>query len=173
MNHSMLVINCLTSITLLMLAACQPLPVAGNSALNSIDAGMTVVLNQDLVIPPGQARVYIQHGVTVNTANIDRYQPWCDVEVNTLHTSATIIHADSFRILKKVNERSGLMDGSAFSAMGSPLEEFTTILYLKSEQQPDVLRLSCTQRRGSRMQTYLKPTNIQSTLGKLILIKSQ
>jgi hypothetical protein len=163
--------------TLMLMSACQQNPVTAEpsqqASLASIAAGADLVLNHDLVMPPNRARIYIQHGVTTDSSKIDRYQPWCEFEVKTLRESSAIIHADTFQIQKIVNERSGLLDGSALSAMGNPLEEFSTVLYLVSAQQPDVLRLTCVQRRGSRMQTYLKPEDIQSALGNIININSK
>lgn len=138
--------------------------------LHVLPADSVLVLQQDLVMPPAKARVYFQHGTQVNLSDIDKYQSWCEFEVKTLAEKPQKIHADNFQIKKLVNERSGLLDGTGPGSMSNTLEEFSTVLYLQSANQPDVFRLACLRRKGTRMQTYLNLNDMQSALGNLITL---
>lgn len=158
----------------LALMACQPTAVSidinKQSYLNAVPAGSELVLQHDIVVPAGVAHVSFQYGKQLDTLKIDKYQPWCEFEIKTLAGKPQTIHADSFAIQKLVNQRSGLLDGAGFGSMANTLEEFSTVLYLQSASQPDVMRLSCLWRRGSRMQTYLRLGDIQSALGDIFTL---
>jgi hypothetical protein len=156
------------------LMACQPTAVSidinQQSYLNTVPAGSELVLQHDIVVPAGVAHVSFQYGKQLDTLKIDKYQPWCEFEIKTLAGKPQAIHADNFAIQKLVNQRSGLLDGAGFGSMANTLEEFSTVLYLQSASQPDVMRLSCLWRRGTRMQTYLRLGDIQSALGDIFTL---
>jgi hypothetical protein len=156
----------------LLLMACQhtaiSIDVNNQPYLNAIPAGSELVLQRDLVVPAKMVRVYLQYGKQHELSGLDKYQPWCELEIKTLDDRPQTINADSFAILKLVNQRSGLLDGAGLGSISNTLEEFSTVLYLQSMRQPDVMRLSCLWRRGTRMQTYLRLADIQSALGDIV-----
>lgn len=156
------------------LSACQQthvsIDVSKQTYLHEIAVESILVLNQDIQISPSNARIYFQHGAQVDSPNIDKYQAWCEFEVRTLSDKSETIRAGDFHIHKLVNERSGLLDGMVSGFMSNTLEEFSTLFYLRSANQPDVFRLTCLRRKGTRMKTYLTLKDMQAALGNIITL---
>ena len=83
------------------LYACQSTALKpGEQSLNHIPASSLLTLNKPLVIPAQLARVYLQAGHIVTTGELNRYNPFCNLEVNTLHSTPVTISPDTFTITR-------------------------------------------------------------------------
>lgn len=142
----------------LLLCACQT-SYRGNvdSPYYLVPVGSTLVQNQDVVIPPHRAGVFMQGGRVLPLSQVNQYYPYCKFEVLTLGDSARIVRPDAYVIKKVVQEiapsvDAGLIRLAALSVGigihagmddGASMETYATRLYLRSDKQPDVYRLSC------------------------------
>ena len=137
-----------------LLAACQSAPPRAYSGVHHL------VLSQPVPIAPGTARTFFQHGRQLPYEAVDWYAPWCALEVRTLQPTARTVRPDRFIITRvgldemEVALRPGLQlaalwKGGAWLALGESARPQTmdaVHLYLHSDRQPDVLRLTCAGR---------------------------
>lgn len=127
-----------------------------------IQQGETFELKQPLSMAGGQARIYIQHG-QVTGSGFDRFEPHCRLETRDLNPQGATIQPDSFAISKvRIGEEAvanqskhqtdriyaSLLVGQAMANdSDNDSNRVPTMdlvhLYLHSEKQPDVLRLTC------------------------------
>lgn len=146
----------------LVLAGCQGevRQVAYSPAAVHALKGTELVLHQALQVAPGKARVFIQEGAVPQARNpylrgpVDQYRPHCAFEIESVDHAGVTIHPDSFRIravqesIQKVVSRSplhvaGLQLAIGLDSVGSGSYHQGYHLWLDSERQPDVRRLSC------------------------------
>lgn len=123
--------------------------------------GATLVLNREILVPAGRARVFIQDGGTSAgghsrvSGSFDHYRPHCGLEVRHVDHAGFTIRPDEFRItrvqgtLQQVVSRaplrvaglslvSGGMDGDGSAAYHEGYH-----FWLMSATQPEVRRMSC------------------------------
>ena len=118
--------------------------------------GSTLVLLRDLEVPPGMARVHIQHGRVVSESEVDEFEAYCQFMTRDLSTARQPIRieADRFPIVNAWLRRySVALDtlsasvGAIVSApddVGGPSKmTLANDLELASPRQPGVYRLSC------------------------------
>ena len=134
--------------------------------------GSLLILNKDVTIPANHARVIIQNGRILSRRDVDQYYPFCEFEILTLSESDQVIHPDQFKI-HKLDKR---MDTSsqpvmyaslADSQFDRPLIAYNTVMYLSSDKQPDVYRMSCMYWTDDSMATHLTQNQINATLGDI------
>jgi len=137
-----------------LLAACQSAPTRPYAAVNRF------ILEQPVQVAPGTTRVFFQQGEARPYEAVDWYTPWCALEVRTLKETWRTVAADTFAITRveldelEVAVRPGLQlaarwNGAgalALAAQAPPLTMDAVHLYLHSDRQPDVLRLTCAGR---------------------------
>ena len=164
----------LVCMTMLMVA-CSTAPVdAENSPFYNIPVGTSVVLHQALTIPADKAAVFIQNGEVKSFRDIDKYYPHCKFEVSTIKQTKQIIQPDTFIIQKSTTEEHVKVQQSMFRHVamdggdGPAFIEMYRHMYLRSEQQPDVLRLSCGIWAISPNYYQLTLKEMRHTLGNLI-----
>ena len=168
---------CITSLTL----ACAVGPQdPEHSPYYKIPVASSLVLHRDLSIPANQAAVFIQNGEVKNFKDIDKYYPYCKFEVRTIMQNNQTIKADTFIIHRSTTDetivqkpqsvfrRVSMDDGGG----GPSFIEMFRIMYLRSEQQPDVLRLSCGHRAISPNYDHLTVSEVRQALGKLMTLKA-
>lgn len=143
---------CLWVLSLFALASCA-LPVADEgSPYFRLPVGATVVLGQDLPVPAGHARVFLQVGKVVAKTRLDIYRPHCDFEQRAVSDGTAVIRADRFRITAVdsgedlVVQREGLMHTGW--EMRGEFDGVTLVnpyirYRLSSPGQPQVLLLTC------------------------------
>jgi len=117
-----------------------------------IVAGSRITLHQELVIPANQVRLFLQRG-QVLTNNFDQYYPHCNFEIRTLSDHAWSIVPDEFLVtrVRQGFEEVVSLKPIKVAALGAtalyyavyPMVSRYIHLYLASERQPDVMRLTC------------------------------
>jgi hypothetical protein len=155
----------LTLITAFTLSACNTQP---PKSLMDIQAGETFVLETPITIRANHSRSFIQNGVLTG-GSFNRREPHCRIEVLTLSEQPQIVQPEDFNITHvNIDEEmialrnlpiqlamndsmnaTTMTDASApqLLAMGgdeSPETMDLVHLYLKSKQQPNVYRLTCS-----------------------------
>ena len=167
-----------------LLSACNYIDTKNESThFYTIPEGSRLILNQPLTIEPEYASVLFQNGKQITNANIDIYKANCSFETYTLSKTKTIIQPDTFLITKVVDEMLSVsleqlkfarldfsMDGTLF-AEGPSNYNYTTTMYLKSEKQPDVLRMSCTHWESILYDRYLTTEQVRQALGVVFTLK--
>lgn len=136
-----------------MLQSCGPMTVrdARTGAWVPMQAAVLDV-HRDIVIPGGHTRAFFQNGAPV--PHINEFQPFCQLEVNTLKEQARSVHPDRFtvtrvgRSIKEVVEARPVMlamlGGFALTHDDGPSRVTQMFsLRLHSERQPDVRGLAC------------------------------
>lgn len=122
--------------------------------------GATLVLNQEVVVPAGRARVFIQDGGasvggrSLIGGSFDQYRPHCGLEIRSIDHTGHPIRPDEFQItqvqgsLQEVVLRAPLKVASLGLAGGMDDGGSTAYhegyhFWLRSPTQPEVRRLSC------------------------------
>lgn len=152
----------------LFLGACAPAKVRDESMDAYVDlVGGSVVLNRALTVPPGSARVFLQRGEVVAKQDLHLYTPSCDFEVYDVLEADQVIEPDRFAITRAgVGMREWVLQGPVYLAAasgaiglgggmnwvarddGAPMVMYTWEMQLRSERQPNVLKLTCRGEMG-------------------------
>jgi hypothetical protein len=152
-------------------------PVDSSSPYYRLPVGSKVVLKQDLAVPPGRTRLFLQQGQTMMLGDFDRYLANCNFEISSLSEASQTIQSQQFTVSKvedlmvevvqQDSQQLFLKVGMDDSA--TPMVTRGYHFWLSSAHQSDVIRLSC---RGAfdDMWAALPPTleEIRHAVGDLI-----
>ena len=171
--------NMLVFLISLMLTACtQTVVPKFDSPYYKIPLGSILVLHQSLTIPPNQARVIIQNGRLISRRDRDQYYPYCEFEIRTLSESEQVILPDRFRIHKLWKHMDTSRQQVMYASVGlmladnnDPLVAYNTIMFLSSDKQPDVYRMSCMYWTDDPLDQHLSVNQINKTLGDILSIE--
>jgi hypothetical protein len=143
--------------------------------------GSRLVLGSALEIPANWATVRLQFGKTAAFGHVQEQEPHCILEVSTVLEQPQRIEPDTFaitRVQRSISELAvvpGLFIRTAFADDAKPTQMFyKTILTLKSERQPGVLRLICQSDRyaaGAGIPSHLTVSEIRQALGGIFTLK--
>lgn len=175
----------------LFLLACQGTVVRDEDSPHYIvPAGSALVLQERLEIPPRAASIHIQNGKAMPYKLVNRYYPHCKFEMWSITEEARFVEPDRF-IVERV-KRDWEFIGQGFgkpvriaangelrwagvefggSEGGPAFEIDATELFLRSEKQPDVYRLTCSQWSDVRAARHVTVSEIRQTLGPLFLLE--
>lgn len=154
-----------------LVAGCGPVPRDENYVYYHPPVGTQVTVHKTLDIPPGRARVFLQNGQIVAYTARNQYYPNCEFEINTVDDTVRQIQPDTFRVNRVQIKRDqvaqsrpvqvagvGIGIGMGIGDIGSTNIMWVVEMYLKSAQQPDVLRLTC--RGGEDRPSDAEPPSI-------------
>ena len=155
----------------LLITACQSLSPVDTRA----PAITTVTLNRDFTIRGYRSNEYIQGGEIQPYESISQYYPHCKLELREIADIERIVKPQTFTVTRIYRQdnfvgfRKIMLagDGDAGVIMS------TTYLYLQSEKQPDIFRLSCMQQDESFYASYVTVEEMQDTLGELMTLSLQ
>ncbi|MET0071440.1 MAG: hypothetical protein ABW096_15495 [Candidatus Thiodiazotropha sp.] len=139
---------------MLLLSACsQSYMVSDNLAYpyNLPPIGSKLVLVERVAIEPGTTRTFLQRGRQMSLGDFDRYRANCNFEVGRLSDEVQQIEPDTFvikRVQRLTTEVVRIPDHrprfiAARFDPGSPTVTHGYHLWLSSESQPDVMRVTC------------------------------
>lgn len=166
------------------LTACHTLEDKG-AAYYQIPHGSRLILHQELQIPANAARISIQNGEVRRHGLVNEFYPYCEFEVRQVKSTAQVVRPDKFSI-QKVGRRIysvGLSPNTAALglsiALGTgdgPRQTFyATVLYLRSDKQPNVLKLTCESDQrafpGILYARHLTVGEIQEALGAVLTLR--
>lgn len=161
-----------------LVAACHAPPFSPDSPLTPVPVESRLVLNRPLHIPPGTVSLWFQKGKQMPPNNLDRYYPHCKFETLQMQDSEKTVEPDTFVIHKVVRWEDYAMQpvqlaSSRISAGigghingGAPGPINTaTEMFLRSERQPDVYRLICSQWEDPSEANHVTINQIRLALG--------
>lgn len=117
-----------------------------------LPVGATVVLQQELAVPAGHARVFVQQGRVVAKHHLDVYRPHCNFEQRIVSDGTAVIAADRFTVTAVNEGEDFIVQRRTFiyAALrladddNSPSQVNRYFHYtLASPRQPGVMRLTC------------------------------
>ena len=144
----------------LFLAGCQTTATTDvNSLWFKIRPGSTLVLNQPVEIPAGEAHVDLQNGRLAGS--VDEYIVNCSLDIENLgpHTVST----DTFQITDASDSQEWISQPD--------IMRFYKVLRLRSERQPEVLKLVCQDWDGPLMGRPVTVGEIQQAVGAYFSFK--
>ena len=148
-----------------------------HSPYYKIPVASSLVLHNDIIIPADKAAVFIQNGEVKTFRDIDKYYPYCKFEIRTIKETNQIIKADTFIIHRSTTDETIVQKPQSMfrrvsedGGGGPSFIEMFRVMYLRSEQQPDVLRLSCGHRAISPHYVHLTVSEVRKALGKLMTL---
>lgn len=170
-----------------LLTACQALyPRDERSPAYVPPAETIVTLNRALTIPGDATSVYVQNGQVVSLRDVEKYHPHCKFEVWSRSDAARIVEPDSFRVKRSVQEMQmgsrtpdyqvaaigiGVFIGANGDDGGAAFQLFATQLFLQSERQPDVYRLSCQQWGYLDTGEHVSISDMRRALGSVMTLR--
>ena len=141
----------------LFLAGCQTTATTDvNSVWFKIHPGSTLVLNQPVAIPAGEAHVDLQNGQL--SGGVDEYTVSCSLDIENLgpHT----VSPDTFQITDASDSQEWISQPD--------IMRFYKVLRLRSERQPEVLKLVCQDWDGPLMGRPVTVGEIEKAVGAYI-----
>lgn len=145
-------IGILVGLSVMTLASCATPATDESSPYYRMPVGATVELHQQLAIPAGHSRVFLQNGKVVKKTRLDGYRPHCNFEQRTVSDGTAVIAPDRFTVTAVtagedfVVQREGLHHAgwrmSGFDDSVSMVNRYIAHT-LSSASQPQVMRLTC------------------------------
>ena len=177
-----LMVSALSIFTFLGLCSCAAqLEVNLASPYFNAFAGSKLFLLQSIEIPAETASVYIQDGKVKTFNDINRYSAYCNFEVNTRMDVRQTVMADEFKVIRHRQDFHQVSNVGAtrYVALvqmgdddGGPIATvYETALYLHSDKQPDVLRMTCSHWDDPHVGNYLTVAEIQQTINGLFRLE--
>ena len=153
----------------LLIAACQSPP-----QVDAHTPAITkVTLKQDFPIRPDRSNEYIQGGEIRPYESIEQYYTHCKLELREIADNERIIKPQTFNVTRiyRQEEFVGFRKMMLAGDGDSGLIMSTTYLFLQSEKQPDIFRLSCMRQDESFYARHVTIEEMRDTLGNLISLQ--
>ena len=121
-------------------------------AYNLPPVGSTLEVKKPITVPAGEVRIFLQRGELFKKSDFDRYEPSCSLELRKLADVPREIQPGTFivtkveRIMQQVVRVETPATGfvkAAFENGGKPMVVHGYHLWLGSDAQPDVMRMTC------------------------------
>ena len=160
-----------------LLAGCAAGPFDEQSRFSSVPVGSELVLNQAIAIAPDRVAVYMQDGRLMAYSALNHYQPHCKFEIYTMAETTRQLQPDRFEITRVVDNmemtslRPSAMAGLVTALDGPDIVTYATYIYLSSEQQPDVFRMSCMHWEDLSVRRYLSISEMRRAMGTLFSLQ--
>lgn len=167
------------------LIGCTDVPLtSSNPGLYSLPEGSIMKLNQALIIPARKARTGIQFGKP--TRGVDKWQPYCEVVVNTLSDSQATIVPGNYRVTKIRRAQipyagtgpdgrnmlaSISMSGLVVASSPSYAWLYKTTISLESSDYPDIRQIECGTVFGTGYDArHMTIREFEGAVGKVITL---
>ncbi|KPK56011.1 MAG: hypothetical protein AMS22_02710 [Thiotrichales bacterium SG8_50] len=148
-------------------------------AYYAIPVGSELVLNRAITVAGNTVSVFLQDGKLLAKGERDQYRPNCKFELYTMSAQARTVEPDTFMITRLVMEDdAGIGTGFSVFAGGSlgmggdspSMTDYRTVMYLRSERQRDVSRLSCQHWEDPTVAEHLRLAQIRQALGEIMTL---
>ena len=166
------------------LSACSAVDTKDQSSpFYSFPAGSTLVLHQQLSIGRDQVSVYVQNGEVLAEKALDRYKPNCKFEIYTMSEQERTVQPGSFEVIKVVDEiETSMLPGQLQLASGnfmlgygvldkSYIYNYATMMYLHSDVQKDVFRMTCQHWEDMMDDRYLTLAQMRQAMGDVFSLQ--
>ena len=161
-----------------------------NTVRPSVSPAAIVQVNQQLEIPNGKARVYIQDGAVITYRKKDKWSTYCSLSMQQKHATGEpklSVLPGQFQITKVIESEDGLgtrrtyvaslgwiIDARGFERSANAI--FGVEMRISSVEQPGVRALICEKRAdnmgGINYRDYPTLAEIKTALGDTIEIKT-
>ncbi len=154
-----------------------------DSTFYAVPVGSTLVLNQQVNIRGDQVAVYVQNGELMQYKEVDFYLPNCKFEIYTMSEQARTVSPDRFEIIKVVDdiESSAIQKSTRLAALDDAITfgmldksyvfNYATLMYLRSEQQKDVYRMTCQHWEDVMDDRHLSVTQMRQAMGDIFTLE--
>ena len=153
-----------------------------SSVFYAVPVGSVLRLNQDVTISGDQVATYVQNGELMSYDAVDKYYPNCKFEIYTLSERPRTVNQDVFKIVKVQDEieSSSIQENTQLAARGgaymfgmldrSYVFNYATMMYLKSEKQKDVYRMTCQHWEDVKDDRYLTIAQMREAMGEVFTL---
>ena len=174
---------------LTLLAACASNDVKDeDSVFYAVPKGSVLSLNQEITIAGDQVAIYVQDGQVMPYQDINKYRPNCKFEIYTMSEQPRGVQPDRFEIIRVVDDIESsemkksvqlaslvLPEGDNDLAMWlldhSLVFNYATMMYLKSDKQTDVYRMTCQHWEAVADDKHLSITQMRQAMGEIFTLK--
>jgi len=174
-----------TILVLVVLSACSSVYETKdeNSYYYAVPVGSSIVLNQEVTISGDQVATYVQNGELMSYDAVNKYYPNCKFEIYTMSEQPRTVERDNFEIIKVVDEieSSSILKNTQLAVRGnayvfgmldrSYVFNYATMMYLKSEKQKDVYRMTCQHWEDVRDDRYLTVVQMRKAMGDVFTLE--
>jgi len=148
----------------------------------AVPVSSSIKLNQAVIIEGDQVAVYVQDGELMSYDAVDKYRPNCKFEIYTMSEQSRTVQPDTFDIIKVVDEiESSSIEEDIYLAVSdhaylfgaldrSYVYNYATMMYLKSEKQKDVYRITCQHWEDMRDDRYLTVAQMHKAMGAVFTL---
>lgn len=153
------------------------------SVYYAVPVGSTLVLNQQVNIRGDQVAVYVQNGELMQYDEVDFYLPNCKFQIYTMSEQPRTVQADTFKIIKVEDdiESSSLPKSTDMAVLDKVLAygmldrsymfNYATLMYLHSEKQKDVYRMTCQHWEDVMDDRHLTIRQMRAAMGDVFTLK--
>jgi len=153
-----------------------------SSVFFAVPVGSVLKLNTEVIISGDQVASYVQNGKLMSYDVVDKYYPNCKFEIYTMSEQSRKIEQDTFEIIKVVDEveSSSIQKNTQLAVLGnayafgmldrSHVFNYATMMYLKSEKQKDVYRMTCQHWEDLRDDRYLTIEQMREAMGEVFTL---
>ena len=169
---------------LIMLSACSLNETSDESSYyHSVAVGSSIVLHQPVLIGADQVATYVQNGELMSYDAVNKYQPNCKFEIYTMSEQSRTVEPDTFEIIRVVDEieSSSISKSTQVALRGdafmlglldmSYVFNYATMMYLKSDKQQDVYRMTCQHWEDIRDDRHLTIEQMRQAMGEVFTLK--
>ncbi len=176
----------LTVLSLFLVSCATNQPKEKKIYLSDIKAGSTLRINSPLTVPANQVRASLQFSKQLRSpGEVDKWEPYCQMVVNTIDKIDKDIPAIDFRISRVVRDEepfsyqknskrtmitSASDDLSFLSSSAITTWLIKTYLYLESDQYPDIYRLVCAQAWDSYLSRRMYMDEFNGAVGTYLTL---
>lgn len=176
----------LTLLSFLLVGCATDQPKEKKNYLSDVKAGSTLRINSPVTVPAGEVRASLQFSKQLITpGQVNKYEPYCQLVVNTIDKIDKEIPAIDFRIRRVVRDEepfsyqkntgqtkiaSASNDLSFLSSSAITTWLIKTYLYLESDQYPDIYRLVCGQAWDSYLSRRMYMSEFSDASGSYLSI---
>lgn len=150
------------------IVSCANINTAGSRLLVQVPKNSILSLKNAIQIPADRDRVFFQEGKLESSKKLDILKSHCELEMKYKEARITTLEPEDFRILSINSEREEIEKN--FSKHNNKVIFLTTKLYLKSDLQTDILRISCSKLVGQNTE-QVTLSDFSNSVGKYFRIK--
>jgi len=149
----------------------------------AVPVGSLIVLNQELTIAGEQVATYAQNGELLSYSAVNKYYPNCKFEIYTMSEQPRTVQADTFEIIRVVDEieSSSIQKSTQLAVRDNALAfgmldrsyifNYATMMYLRSEQQTDVYRMTCQLWDDLNQGRHLTISQMRTAMGEVFTLE--
>ena len=163
-------------------AGCQTFAPTSGYYGNPLQAGAELTVTQEIQIPAGYARVYLQYGNTMSYASVDQYAPFCYFLMDEPLPVSQKIRPGIFRVARvsliETEVRRSLPVRLAYRGFfaddgGRGPIAFESYMILTSVDQGDVRALVCSGAFDSPLEARpIRLPELQQALGESVTVRA-